>query len=180
MTSEDLAKHIPANAWARIVRTADEVAAAIRGQSEASLHRRPDATSWGATEIVCHLRDAEELLLLRIETIAAVDEPLLPAAGLGATALRLKADGQPAAPDRWAEDRQYGRNDTGEALASFRRRRQETIDHLAGLSVSQWQRVGIHSRRGRVSVADFVAEMARHDDAHLEQLRRTLAGTPAV
>ena len=102
---------------------------------------------------MCHLRDTEELFLLRLETITAIEEPLLPAAGMGTGALLLKASGQPAAPDRRAE-RQYLRNDTGEALAGFRRRREETLAHLATLAAEQWQRGGIHPRRGRLTVGD--------------------------
>lgn len=163
----------------RIARTADDLAAAIRGQGEAALVRRPDATSWAAKEIVCHLRDTEELFLLRLEVIAALDEPIIPAAGMGARAMSLKPDGQPAAPDRWAQDRQYLRNDVVEALAAFRRRREETLAHLAALSPPQWLRGGIHPRRGRMTVGDFVREMAWHDDNHLEQLRRALQAIPA-
>ncbi len=174
-TREALASQPIEQRTARIARTADDIAAALHDQSEAALARRPGATSWAAKEIVCHLRDTEELFLLRLETIAALDEPLLPAAGMGARALHLKADGQPAAPDRWAEDRQYLRNDTGEALFAFRRRRAETLAHLAALSAEQWQRGGIHPRRGRMTVGDFVTEMAWHDDNHLDQLRRALA-----
>jgi hypothetical protein len=160
----------------RMARTADDLAVAIRGQTEAVLVRRPDTTSWAAKEIVCHLRDAEELFMLRLEMIAAMDEPLFPASGMGARAMSLKPDGQPAAPDRWAEDRQYLRNDTLEALATFRRRREGTLEHLRALSPEQWQRGGIHPRRGRMTVGDFVTEMAWHDDNHLDQLRRALRG----
>ena len=63
----------------RIARTADDLAVAIGGQTEAVLVRRPDTTSWAAKEIVCHLRDTEELFMLRLEMIAAMDEPLFPA-----------------------------------------------------------------------------------------------------
>ena len=38
--------------------------------------------------------------MLRLEIIGVMDEPMLPAAGMGARALSLKPDGQPAAPDR--------------------------------------------------------------------------------
>jgi DinB superfamily len=155
-------------------RTAADLAAAIQGQHEAALVRRPDATSWAAKEIVCHLRDIEDLFLLRFEAIAAMDEPMLLAAGMGARVLNLKPDGQAAAPQRWAEDRQYLRNDVGEALAAFSRRREETLAHLAALSPEQWQRGGIHPRRGRLTVADLVSDLARHDDDHLDQLIRAL------
>jgi hypothetical protein len=160
----------------RLAQTADHLAADIRDHGEAMLVRRPDAANWAAKEIICHLRDTEELSLLRLELIAAVDEPFIPAAGLGARALALKSDGQPAAPERWAEDRQYLRNDATPALAAFRRRREEVLAHLRGLAPEQWRRGGIHARRGRVTVADFVAEMACHDDNHREQLRRALQG----
>lgn len=158
----------------RIARTADDLAAAIVGQPEAALARRRDDVSWAAKEIVCHLRDIEELFMLRLEVIAALDEPMIAAAGMGSRALSLKPDGHPTAPDRWAEDRQYLRNDAGEALAAFRRRREETLAHLAALSPEQWRRGGIHPRRGRMTVADFVRDMAGHDDNHLAELRRAL------
>jgi hypothetical protein len=38
------------------------------------------------------------MFLLRLEAIAAVDEPLIAPAGMGARMLALKPDGQPAAP----------------------------------------------------------------------------------
>ncbi|MBI1845552.1 MAG: DinB family protein, partial [Candidatus Rokubacteria bacterium] len=60
---------------ARLARTPGEVEAAIAGRSEADLRRRPDATNWAAVEVVCHLRDVEELFQLRFHTIVALEEP---------------------------------------------------------------------------------------------------------
>jgi len=79
-------------------------------------------------------------------------------------------------PDRWAEERQYLRNDTGEALAAFRRRREESIAFLRGLAPAQWDRNAIHPTRGRMTIDDFVTLETWHDENHLEQLRRALAG----
>jgi len=177
-TRAEVARQPLEQRMARLALTADHLAAAIRGQPDAVLARRPEATSWAAKEIVCHLRDTEELSLLRLETIAAMDEPMMAAAGMGPRILALKPDGQPAAPDRWAQDRQYLRNDTADALATFRRLREGTLAHITALSPEQWQRGGIHPRRGRVTVEDFVTEMAWHDDNHLDQLRRALEGSP--
>jgi len=61
----------------RLERTADELAGAIRAQSEAVLARRPDAKNWAAKEVVCHLRDTEESFMARFETIMATDNPRL-------------------------------------------------------------------------------------------------------
>jgi uncharacterized damage-inducible protein DinB len=146
----------------RLERTADELAAAIRGQSDAALSRRPDGKSWAAKEVVCHLRDAEELFMMRFETIMAADDP-------GLTGLD---------PDRWAQERQYLRNDAVEAASAFRRRREETLAFLRRLEPDHWKRGGIHPVRGRFTLDDFLTLLAWHDDNHLDQLRRALAGRP--
>jgi len=39
------------------------------------LGRRPDARNWSAKEIVCHLRDVEELFQVRFHMMVALDEP---------------------------------------------------------------------------------------------------------
>jgi hypothetical protein len=144
----------------RLERTADELAAAIRGQSETALGRRPDAKNWAAKEVLCHLRDTEELFMVRFETIVASDNPRL-----------VGPD-----PDRWAEERQYLRNDTGEALAAFRKRREETLAFLRKLAPGDWERGGTHPVRGKIALDNFLTLMAWHDDNHLDQLRRALEG----
>ncbi len=118
---EEVAKQPLPQRLEHMTRTADDLAEAIRGQTEAVLVRRPDAKNWAAKEVICHLRDTE-------------------------------------------------------ALATFRGRRDETLAHLRGLTPEQWQRGGIHPRRGRMTVGDFVTMMAWHDDNHLDQLRRALDG----
>ena len=86
------------------------------------------------------------------------------------------AIGLPLDPDRWAEERQYLRNDATEALAAFRRRREEVLALLEGLSPDQWRRAGVHPTRGRLTIRDFVAALAGHDDNHIGQLERALEG----
>jgi hypothetical protein len=111
----------------RMGRTVDEVAAAIDGQPDATLSRRPAPTSWSAKEVVCHLRDIEELFLLRFRSMLALDEPTFLMLGEmppDQTAWGIvEGDALPLDPDRWAEERQYLRNDTGQAIAALRRRR---------------------------------------------------------
>ena len=146
----------------RLSRTAADLEALLGGKTPSILIRRPAENAWAATEVVCHLRDTEELFLNRFQTILANEQPKL-----------LAID-----PDAWARDRQYLRNDAGEALASFRTRREETLKLLRALAQEQWERSGIHPSRGRMTVKDFVALMASHDDNHLDQLRRALDGRP--
>ena len=98
--------------------------------------------------------------MARFQAILAMDEP------------RFLA----VEPDRWATERQYQRNDAAEALAAFRRRREETLAFLRALAPQQWERGGIHATRGRMTITDFVGLMAWHDDNHLDQLTRALEG----
>ena len=160
-TMEEYAKQPREERMRRLARTPDDLAAAIKGQSDASLLRRPDATNWAAKEVVCHLRDTEEAFGTRFELILAMDvDPALV--------------GSPA--DRLAEERQYLRNDAEEALAAFRRRRAETLVTFGKLSPAQWDKGGIHPVRGRIALDGFLSLMAWHDDNHLDQLMRALQG----
>jgi hypothetical protein len=147
---------------ARMERTAEEFAAAIKGVSDAALTRRPDDKSWSAKEVVCHVRDIEESFAMRFQSIMEMDEPRF----------------LPVEPDRWASERQYQRNDAAEALQAFRGRRDESLRFLRGLRAEHWERGGVHATRGRMSVKDFVGLMAWHDDNHLDQLKRALQGKP--
>ena len=146
---------------AQLEDTADKYASVIEGASFSSLVRRPDEKEWAPVEIICHMRDIEEITLNRFQTMLVIEE--------------FKY--QPAEADRWAADRQYLRNDPLEALSAFRKRREETLEFLKTLKPDQWERSGIHSKRGRISIADTVKLMVHHGNEHLEQLKRAFAGS---
>ncbi len=164
----------------RLERTADDLAAAIQGRSDAALSRRPDARNWAPKEVVCHLRDIEELFMLRFHMMLGTEEPVFLVLG------EMPPDperwgiggrvGMPLSPDRWAEERQYLRNDAALALAAFRKRREESLVFLRRLSPEQWQRGSLHVTLGRMTFADWAALMAAHDDKHQDQLERALEG----
>lgn len=160
-TMEEYAKQPREQRMHRLTRTADKLTAAIKGQSDAVLSRRPDAKNWAAKEVVCHLRDTEEAFGGRFEQILAMDvDPTL---------------GGPSA-DRWAEERQYLRNDAAEAVGAFRKRRAETLEIFGKLTPAQWEKGGIHPVRGRITIDNFLSLMAWHDDNHLDQIKRALEG----
>ena len=52
----------------RLDQTADELERAISGKTDNELSAHPDARNWAAKEIVCHLRDVEELFQIRFHT----------------------------------------------------------------------------------------------------------------
>ncbi len=147
---------------ARMAGAADVVAAALAGCPPGASTKRPAPDAWSAVEIVCHLRDIEAFYLERIRLLLANSEPTL-----------VLLD-----PDRWARERQYARNDLAEALATFRAARAETLAFLAALTPEQWERRAHHPIRGVVTVRNIVHSLAKHDQVHLAQLARALAGQP--
>jgi len=139
---------------------ADNYAAALKNASSDALSRRPDEKNWAPVEIICHARDVEEIYMCRFKTILEVNDYRF----------------QTADADRWADERQYIRNDTSQALTAFRGRRKETIAFIKTLSPEQLERTGIHPRLGQKTLADLVNGMADHDASHLDQLRHALSG----
>jgi hypothetical protein len=162
-TMEEVAKQPRTQRLGRMSCTADDLATAIRGRSEAALVQRPDGKNWAANEVICHLRDIEEVYFFRSHAILLNDEP------------KIYADPSGAA-DRFAEDRQYLRNDAVQALAAFRRRREESLALLRSLTPEQRERGCLHPTRGRITTDAIVTMLTWHDDNHLDQLRRALKG----
>ena len=68
-TLEEVAKQPLEQRLGRMSRTADDLAAAIRSQGDAVLTRRPDGKNWAANEVICHLRDIEEVYFVRFHAI---------------------------------------------------------------------------------------------------------------
>jgi len=148
---------------ARLGRTADELDAAVLGQDAATLARRPDAKNWASIEVLCHLRDAEESFLDRLRQIMATDEPRFPSVN----------------PNRVAEEREYLRQQAGDALPAFRRHREDSLAFFGALRDTDWSRAGHQmDSRGRRTLDDFLSVMAWHDENHLSQLARALRGEP--
>ena len=161
-TMEEYAKQPTADRLKRLERTPDELAAAIAGRAPATLTKRPEAKSWAGVEVICHLRDAEEAFGGRFQMFLAMDDVKL----------------LPTDTDRLAVDRQYLRCDAGESIEAFRARRAENLTTLRALTADQWTRGGTHTQRGRMTFDDFLSLMCWHDDNHLDQLRRAVAGQP--
>jgi len=179
-TREEYAKQPIPQRLQRLARAPDDLAGALRGKSDDVLSRRPGPKKWAAKEVICHLRDIEELFMLRFHQMLGTDNPTFLVLG------EMPPDperwgvggrvGMPLSPDRWAEERQYLRNDAALALNAFRNRREETLALLGKLSPTQWQRGSAHVTLGRMTFEDWVALIAAHDDKHLGQLQRALDG----
>lgn len=146
---------------ARLAATPSELTAQLTAASPEVLGRRPAASAWSPVEVICHLRDLEESFHERLSLILTSHEPYFVTTN----------------PDRWAEERQYLRNEAHAAARAFARRRAETLALLHEAGPGDWLRAGRQlDSRGRRTVDDFVTLIAWHDDNHLAQLARALQG----
>src|SRR2546430_17037086 len=106
-TREEVAQQPLEQRLGRMSRTADDLTAAIRSRTEAVLTRRPDGKNWPANEVICHLRDIEEVYFVRSHAIRINAAP------------KLYAD--PPAAARFAANRQCSRKDAGQGRAHVRK-----------------------------------------------------------
>ena len=122
---------------------------------EARLCRRPDEGEWCLKEIAAHMRDAEELALQQLQSIAA-GAPRLPAWDT----------------DLLPVERDYLAGDAEEFLLEFSALRRRTTELLWSLDEREWHESGNHPYRGEVTIGQVAHELAQHDLEHLWQVRQ--------
>lgn len=119
---------------------------------------RDTGTGWTALEVLCHLRDLEGIVLQRAQVTMTQDNPPLPAPD---------ADEMAAAGD-------YNAQDMETVLADWKARRAAYIAYMKERSGDDWQRVGVHPKRGPLTLLDQFTFLAAHDSMHIEQMTRVL------
>ena len=115
--------------------------------------------NWSVVEVVCHLRDAEEFFIKRMQAMRDQDNPSI----VGYDQEEL------------ACERNYNAADLQEALAGFKTFRQQTITEFSKLIPEQWQRTGRHSQLGQITIFAQAVHHAAHDAIHCAQIVRQLA-----
>lgn len=116
---------------------------------------------WSALQVVCHLTDFELVFADRIQAIVAEDGPQLPARDETRFTVRLHYD------DR----------DVDEELELLSAVRRHVARLLRTLSPAEFQRVGLHSIAGPLTLAEVVRRAAGHLPHHvgfIEQKRKIL------
>ena len=131
----------------------------VAGLPQAAAAARPSGGGWSISDVLGHLCDHARFLHRRLSTMIALEEPRL--AAYDEEALARERDAQAAA--------------IGELLAEFSARRAATVELLAELVHWNWARTGRHEELGRISIRQLVDRAIRHDETHLEQIRRLKA-----
>jgi hypothetical protein len=125
---------------------------------EALTTYRDGGTGWTALEIICHLRDFEQVFIERAQVAVEQEEGALPFPN----------------PDALAAEGRYMEQSLDEVLAEWKRRRAALLEYYRARADADWERVAIHPTRGRLTLLDLLCMTPMHDALHLEQLTRTL------
>ncbi len=125
---------------------------------ERALLARDGDDGWNAVEIVCHLRDFEEIFFERARRIVEEDRPVL----------------KPYDHLALVTEREYSKQDLGEVYEALNKTRQSFIAWLETLDEAAWARTGVHPEAGDYTLLEQVVQVVTHDLDHLEQLARVL------
>ncbi|MCY3936466.1 MAG: DinB family protein [Chloroflexi bacterium] len=123
-------------------------------------HWRDGSDGWNAIEVIAHLRDYERFFVEWAQLMQNEDVPTLP-----------RYD-----PDELARERRYDEQELAEVLVEWEESRAASIDFYASLHQTDYQRRGIHPRRGAWSIGHGLALQVLHDVTHFEQLAKIRAG----
>jgi hypothetical protein len=131
----------------------------LKGAPSSKLRKRPAPGKWSVAEIVAHISDAELVGGYRIRAI------------LGDPGTQIIGFDQ----DAWVTALHYDKRDPRKSFEQFCALRAANLALLKTLTPEQWEHYGIHSERGKESVAHIARMFAGHDINHLAQIERILA-----
>lgn len=127
---------------------------AVYGLDEKHLRARPGPGAWSIAELVAHLADSDAVGSDRMKRIIAEPEP------------RLLAYDENA----WNHRLRMQESSLEQAVALFAANRRWTERILRACADSDFARAGVHSERGRVTLAEELVIYAGHLDHHLKYL----------
>jgi len=110
---------------------------------------------WSIRQLTAHLADTELVAAHRMRQVIAEDQP------------KLMAFNQEA----WARNLDYARRTPKQSLETLRRLRAENYELLKGLPESAFERTGMHSQRGSVTIGQMLSTFADHVESHARQMQ---------
>ena len=127
----------------------------VTGLSESEFRWKPDPNRWSALEVMGHLCDEERLdFRQRLDFVLHREGETWP----------------PIDPQGWVVQNSYNARDPHEAVARFRRERDESLAWLRHLENPAWDQVYAHPTAGDLSAADLLASWIVHDLLHIRQI----------
>lgn len=117
---------------------------------------------WSVAQNVHHVADSHTNSYIRVKLILAEEHPTL----------------RPYDQEVWATTPEANLPDLSASLTLLRGLHARWVTLFEELDAAQWARTGFHPDSGVVSVEEILCSYAAHGEAHLDQIRRTLAAAP--
>jgi len=136
--------------------TAKKLQKLMKPLSKKQMKRRPSPDQWSIAEILAHLADAEVVGSWRMRLI------------MGSDGTPITAFDQ----DAWAKTFGYANRDPRHSLKMFRALRENNLALLESVPKKLWKNYGMHSERGKETIAQIVCMFAGHDLNHLRQVEK--------
>ncbi|MDE0077183.1 MAG: DinB family protein [Caldilineaceae bacterium] len=145
----------------KIRRLPQQVEDLVAGLSPQELTAKPLPSEWTVAQNVHHIADSHVNSYVRCKLMATEDNPTLKPYDEGAWA--LLSDG--SSPD------------LSDSLTLLKALHARWVQFWENLPEDAWQRTGQHPESGPVTLARQLELYVEHGEAHLDQIRRTLAAS---
>ncbi len=143
----------------RFRRGAEVLATVLTGAAGEEVDFTPAPGKWTIRQIMAHLADAELVGAHRLRLVIAEENPMLTSFDEGA----------------WSKNLDYARRKPTQSLDTFRRLRAENYELVKELPESAFERTGMHSQNGPMSLRQLVSGYADHAESHARQLQEVRA-----
>lgn len=145
---------------------AADLRAAVAGMTREQFQARPVPNRWSTLEVLCHLADFEAVMAERMKRIIALPNALLMAAD----------------ENDFLRELHYHDRDPHDELTLIEATRKQMAHILRGLSPERFQRTGVHSVKGLVTLEAALQGAINHVAHHLPFVheKRKALGLPAA
>lgn len=130
----------------------DDLVAAVSGLTADQVRARPIPGKWSTLEVVCHVADCEQFFADRIKRTIALERPLL-----------MSVD-----TDLYLGSLNYQQHEIHEELELVAATRRQLARSLRLLTTESWERAGVHSEKGLMSLLQLTAYPVNHLNHHLK------------
>jgi len=126
--------------------------AAVAGMTAEQLDARPIPGKWSTKQVICHLADFEPVYVDRMKRVIAENEPTM-----------FSGD-----PDLFAARLAYDQRDMSVELDFIALARKHMGAILRALKPGDFQRKGIHSEAGPITLEKLLTNIANHIPHHVK------------
>ena len=133
-----------------------DLIAAVEGLSETELNNSLGRGKWSIRQQVNHMADCEINYVQRMKKVIAEENPLLPV----------------FESDKWAKSLFYDKSSVDDSIALFFTLRTIMTRVLRGLRDKDFDRSGIHTEDGKVTLLEFLERAVEHADHHTKAIEK--------